>query len=138
MWPMLSGANDTSPRTELPLSHWTLTVLGGWKIMTGVQRYNTHTPRVGWPADYNCTDRNHSKPLNCTDGCLWNVEDDPNEVNELSAAQPQRKAQLLARLKEVQAGVWHNCDPPSHCEKCDACAVASSHWGQVYGPCLTR
>lgn len=138
LWPMLSGRNLTSPRTELPISSNTLTV-GDWKIITGTQRYNTWSPSTGWPADWQCIDRNASKPGNCTSGCLFNVHDDPNEHHDLAQTNPSMLARMLARLADVQATVWHNCDPPTVCVPDEAgkdCANAHSQWGDVYGPFL--
>ena len=138
LWPMLSGRNLTSPRTELPISANTLTV-GDWKVITGTQRYNTWSPSTGWPADWQCTDRNASKPGNCTGGCLFNVRDDPNEHHDLARTNPSVLTRMLGRLADMKATVWHNCDPPTVCvpdEPGKDCANAHSQWGDVYGPFL--
>ena len=138
MWPMLSGRNRTSPRTELPISSHTLTV-GDWKIMTSTQRYNTWTPLTGWPPDFECRDRNSSKPLRCSADkpCLFNVREDPNERVDLSRRNSTVLRRMMASLRSMQATVWHNCDPPSVCEQINAstyCENAHTLYGDVYGP----
>ena len=138
MWPMLSGRNRTSPRTELPISTHTLTV-GDWKIMTSTQRYNTWTPLTGWPADFECRDRNSSKPLRCSTDkpCLFNIRSDPNEREDVAQRNSTVLSRMMASLQSMQATVWHNCDPPSVCEQINAstyCENAHTRYGDVYGP----
>jgi arylsulfatase B len=138
MWPMLSGRNLTSPRTELPLSADTL-VVGEWKLITGQQKYNTWSPANHWPPDYECNDRNASHPANCTPGCLFNIQADPSERHDLARTNRTLLERMLKRLQEVQATVWHNCDPPSICAHQNpqaCCDVAHSKYGDVYGPYL--
>eukprot|EP00908_Phaeocystis_cordata_P014192 Transcript_25292.p1 GENE.Transcript_25292~~Transcript_25292.p1 ORF type:complete len:465 (+),score=160.57 Transcript_25292:147-1541(+) len=138
LWPMLSGQVQSSPRTVLPISQRTLTV-GDWKVLTGEQKYNTWAPLVGWPADYACKDRNESGAANCSGGCLFNVRADPTERHDLARRNASGLARMLSLLAEVQASIWHQCDPPSHCEPSDAaacCAAAHGAHGDTYGPYL--
>merc|ERR1712150_185458 len=109
---------------------------GDWKIMTNRQRYNTWTPLTGWPADFECRDRNSSKPFVCSTAkpCLFNIKEDPNERVDLATRNTSMLRLMILSLEAMQETVWHNCDPPSVCEHIDPasyCENAHKRYGDV-------
>lgn len=56
------------------------------------------------PAYPNTTVRPPSDEQGCPTGCLFNISADPGEHNDLSAALPQTKLALRARLYSIGAG----------------------------------
>ena len=65
----------------------------------------------------------------CPDGCLYNVEDDPTEHNDLSASLPQLKAVLKARLFELGTGLFQSdANATSDPQAADAKAKAMDWW----------
>ncbi len=152
MWPLLSGATRTSPRTEIwigssgsgngdgPTPDQTI-VQGlirqdGWKLLHGSLSQDI------WqgPEYPNATTRSSpwkNRPLQCGPAsaptCLFNVFDDPSEHSNQAAAQPDIVASMATRLAELQAGVFspHRGDPSPL-----ACTVSTSTWGGFVGPFL--
>lgn len=148
MWPLLSGANSTSPRTEVVIGsagvdgsqyHDGDTVVqaliraDGYKLMwgsveqniwTGPFYPNASTNWVNTPADCGL-------PSNAT--CLFNVLTDPTEHVNLASVQPGVVADMQARIAELQAGVFSpQRGAPGH----GACGVAHTQWKGFVGPFL--
>ena len=114
MWPMISGANGTSPRTEIALSYITgpsvdaplqdgAFISGQYKLIVGKQS------GVGfwWGPDYpNSSVKLNATAPGCPDassgsGCLYQIIDDPSEHHDLSKQMPEKLQELLARFKEI-------------------------------------
>eukprot|EP00937_MAST-01D_sp_MAST-1D-sp2_P005845 g5845.t1 len=97
MWPMLSGANSTSPRAELPLSGPPYSPSPGFIGEGG--RYKLLRGTVGdlLPGPHMPNRSDAKRTLNCTPACLFDLENDPTEHTDL-AADPAHAA-LLARLQ---------------------------------------
>ena len=117
VWPLLSGANTTSPRTEIHVSGDTLLQFDPpsdsgpiYKLMVGVQN------RAGWagPVYPNSTSTPSndvsSVSMDCGEGCLWEVRSDPSETHNLASAQPARLAAMLARLAVLNTTIHSNSD----------------------------
>ena len=88
MWPVLSGANSTSPRTELLVSKSCL-VTAKWKVLTGSQK-GASWPGEHYPNMTTQTEKNNIQKYSqdCKDGCLYNVDQDATEHDDLAAQQP--------------------------------------------------
>jgi arylsulfatase B len=152
MWPLLSGANSTSPRSEVwigsagdgngngPTPDQTI-VQGlirsdGWKLLHGSidmnifqgPKYpNATTEASPWS----------NAPLQCGPAsaptCLFNVFDDPTEHVNQAAARPDIVASMAARLAELQAGVF---SPYRGGPSPLACTASADKWGGFVGPFL--
>ncbi len=152
MWPLLSGANGTSPRTEVWIGSagdgngdgptpdralvQGLIRADGWKLLhgslgmdiwQGPQYPNATTAAAPW----------RNTPLDCGPAsaptCLFNVFDDPTEHVNQAAAHPDIVASMAARLAELQAGAF---SPYRGLQSPLACTASSDTWGGFVGPFL--
>jgi arylsulfatase B len=155
LWPWLSGENATSPRTEVVIGDTTAetpngdgaTLVGGLiqgdlKLLLGPPNKNfevTQDVVTGW--DWPNTSSVllpllHSRVCGRTPatGCLFNLREDPSEATSLAAAQPAVFASMLARVDELQQGVYS----PVRGDVADplACTVALRDYGGYWGPFL--
>jgi len=77
--------------------------------------------------------------LPCSQGCLFNVVDDPTEHVDQASAHPQIVANMTARLNVLRQGIWNNHDvgvdvcPPGINMPC-ACWVALNRNRGFLGP----
>ena len=148
-WPFLSGANKTSPRTEVWLGADSpmggesgatfvqgLITADGYKLLHDLVAMNVW---VG-PEYPNSTTAAHpwdNTPLDCgaidAPTCLFNVLDDPTEHNNIAAAHPDIVAKMAARIKELQAGVF---SPRRGNPSPKACEATRTLWHGFVGPFL--
>ena len=110
LWPLLSGENSTSPRTEVPLGPSAL-VAGRYKLLLGKQQ------GAGWsgplfPNASSPFNDPHGQVLDCgASGCLFDVGGaDAGEHEDLAAALPNVTAAMRARLAELAKGFFTNAD----------------------------
>ena len=109
LWPLLSGANATSPRVEVPLGPAAL-VTARWKLLLGRQAV------AGWhgplfPNETSPASDPHGQALECgPGGCLFDVEADAGEHEDVAGAQPGVAAALAARLAALRPGFFSNSD----------------------------
>ena len=132
MWPMLSGTNLTSPRTEIlftPLKGLRPThgndpynldipsdmrdpmmIVGKWKLLLGqVDQCWWQGPR--YPNGSNTWDV-YATMVNCTDNstgkvaCLFDVIDDETEHHDVADENPEVVQRMVERMEEVQRGVF--------------------------------
>lgn len=151
LWPWLSGANASSPRSEVIIGDTTAetpnadgaALVGG--LIKGDMKLLLGPPNKGfrvlqdvitgpnWP--------NTSSVLLpelygrvCgrapENGCLFDLRADPSETTSLAASQPALFTQLLARVDELQGGVYSPvrgdaADPRA----CDAALARGGYWG---------
>ena len=108
LWPMLSGANSTSPRTEVPLGPAAL-VSGRWKLLLGRQGGAGYDGPL-FPNASSPSNDPHGQVLECGGGCLFDLEADAGEHADLAGAQPSVVAALTARLAELRGGFFTNAD----------------------------
>ena len=76
---------------------------------------------------YNCPS------LNCNEGCLFNVFNDPHEINDVASANPDIVAELKAEIKRQNASVF---SPWRGVEDDLACKVAMGKNKGFWGPFL--
>jgi len=109
LWPLLSGANSTSPRTEILLgndnggTHVQGIISGHYKFLQGLQSQD------GWQGPFypNDTVWNGDTAIHdCTGGCLFDIFEDPTEHNDLATTNPTLLKSLKARLDEAQKTVF--------------------------------
>jgi len=142
MWPLLSGAAASSPRTEIPLAvdanlgqirgAVSALIVGEWKILQGLQRQSFwQGPEFPNASGYGkFTDPALNK--HCGDGCLYNILSDPTEQVDQAAAQPTVLAAMQKRLDELRPSHYQ---PPSS-EQTQACQAQVKANGNIYGPWL--
>jgi len=151
VWPLLSGANLTSPRTEIPagsdgveanLKNGTqvqaLIRADGYKLIIGELDQNIWTgPKypnqtTKWDdTNYHCGVP--STPPLGKGGCLFNIFDDPTEHNDISAQKPNIVKEMYARILEIQQTSF---TPNRGSDDGTACVAALDTWGGFYGPFL--
>lgn len=147
IWPYITGANDTSPRTEIPLSSvyadnesgpggggMAALIVGKYKLVRNGQLYCSWQGPV-----YPNASTDHSKDQNCPDvcpdtGCLFDIQADPGEHTDLAAQMPDVAAQLLKRAKELDATAIEALHPAGWRQKyngqdyCDAAKACGGFW----------
>ena len=130
MWPLISGKNSTSPRTDIHVSIHTM-ISGNHKILmgiipqagwTGPQYPNQTNPRGGILAVEDCGDT----------GCLYNIKEDPEERVNLATAMPEVLKEMTAKLVKFNE-TYFNPDRgnlwPGACE-------SAVKYGNFWGPFL--
>ena len=132
MWPLISGQNSTSPRTDIPISQVAL-ISDEYKILIGDVKYagwtgpmypnNTH-PDGGISATERCKD----------DGCLYNIRDDPEERKNLAKEMPDKRKEMREKLQKYKDSHF---DPNRGKEWPGACETAVNKYGGFWGPFLT-
>lgn len=99
MWPLISGENPTSPRTDIYASIHAM-ISGDYKILmgrmgqagwTGPQYPNQTNPSGGIAAVENCGDT----------GCLYNIKQDPEESVNLATTMPQVLKEMKAKFVKL-------------------------------------
>lgn len=153
MWPLFSGENLTSPRTEIlftPLRGLANTsgsdpydktpsdmrdpmiIVGEWKLILGV------VDQCWWQGPQypngSSTWDTHATWINCTTptkkACLFNIIEDPTEHFDRAAEQPALVDQLLARMQQVQTTVYDPDRGENEAEAaCEAVEANKGFWG---------
>ena len=131
MWPLISGQNSTSPRTDIPLS-MTALISGDYKVLIGTIK------DAGWtgPVYPNEThpDGGIAAVEHCEDsGCLYNIKEDSEERSNLAQKMPNTLKEMTAKLQKYRAshfnpdrgGIWPG-----------ACDTALNKYGGFWGPFL--
>ena len=147
MWPHLTGANSTSPRTEVwltplrgdrsngtnPRSGDAAIILGEHKLIvgnisqaswTGPSYPNNSVDWDTWASVEHCT--TDSKV-----GCLFNIFDDPTEQHDLALARPDLARALFKRLEELDLTVF---DPDRGDADHEGACKQVGHNGGFWGP----
>ena len=157
VWPLISGANATSPRTEVlltPLSGDRFNgtnlrsgdaalISGTFKLIVGnisqaswcAPKYPNNTdPWDTWTTVHACTLPASSSEQEAKVGCLFNIYDDPGEHHDLAVEQPERAAAMLKRLSELDATVFDpNRGSPDHDGVCKQAAANGGYFGPWLG-----
>merc|ERR1712146_696453 len=68
---------------------------------------------------------------NCTAGCLFDIESDAQELEDLSTSMPDKVTELLTRLEEIEATAW---SPDRGTVQQSTCDLFRSHYSGFYGP----
>uniref|UniRef100_A0A7S2RQN2 Sulfatase N-terminal domain-containing protein n=1 Tax=Mucochytrium quahogii TaxID=96639 RepID=A0A7S2RQN2_9STRA len=147
-WPLLSGQTPlgSGARKELHISRKTLiqleTVEGKlhyWKLVTGgdgaifdyvpekYMTFDVHANGYGLTALRNTL----TKGRNCEKGCLFDIYADPGEDNEVTKLYPEKVAEMMSRLTELNK---NNFNPDRGQPTELGCRVAEKQYGGFYGP----
>ena len=131
MWPLISGENSTSPRTEIFASVDAL-ISGDYKILmgqmeqagwTGPRYPNQTNPHGGINATLNCGET----------GCLFNIKEDPEERKNLASTMPDMLSQMKQKLTALSATHFN---PDRGSASPLACQTAVEKYGNFWGPFL--
>ena len=145
LWPLLSGATQTSPRVEVPIDlHGPSQGLiqGNYKLLLGQQMVS------GWegPVYPNASSPARSPYVNleCKSGCLFDVVADPTEQTDLAASRPDIVAAMTARLRALEPSFYSNNETGTDSPLCAgkpagmpcACflAMPGNYWNGYFGP----
>ncbi len=145
LWPLLSGANATSPRTEVVLGMPTISSAlsigdpytgvqavirsDGWKLVVGVTHQNVWTS----PQYPNASTKWDNTPADCGDtGCLYNVFTDESEYNNVASENPDIVTALRARIAHYNSTVYRPNRGTS--DKEVACPILLGKYGGFWGP----
>ena len=128
MWPYFTGQTDKSPRTEI-FNDVSTAIVGDFKIMTGSQA------NACWagPQYPNSSDPTCRTTINCGDGCLFNIKEDPTEHNNIAAQNPEKLKELQQRLAEMNNGFF---DPDRQGGDTNVAKDAAEKYGGFWGPFL--
>ena len=147
MWPLISGANATSPRTEVILGMPTMSSAesigdpytgvqalirsDGYKLIIRVSHQNVWTgPKypnasTAWP----------NTPEDCGDmGCLFNVFDDPSEYHNIAASHPNIVSAMRERIAYHNSTMYRPDRGVPETKL--ACQAIANTWGGFWGPWL--
>ena len=139
MWPLISGANATSPRVEVPIAPSSI-ISFPWKLLKGPQWWSGAQGPV-YP-NASSPQRSPNTWTLCGAGCLFNLTADPSEALDVAAAHPLVVAALSARIDELAKGFFSNNDTggkdacPPGTPLC-GCWAAVHTWGGFLGPYQT-
>jgi arylsulfatase B len=131
LWPLLSGANASSPRFEFAASAATL-VTARFKLIEG-QPGSASWQGALWPNASSPAQLINPVVADCATGCLFDVNGDPGEHIDVAAAFPAELADARARLAAWRATFYTNNEtarcanaslPIAHACACDAGARA--------------
>ena len=129
MWPYITGAVATSPRSEVILDSKPNggIIVGHMKLLFGKQRFSFWQgpvyPNSSGPAD--------SPKFDCGSGCLFNVSADPSEYRDLAALHPDTVASLTAIFRTRLATIYH---PPETLQNLTACRSKVAELDGFLGP----
>jgi len=134
MWPLISGANLTSPRTEIPFTPDAI-IQGNYKLLTGGD--NTYAVWTG-PVYPNRTSnlKQLNEKLHCHHGCLFDVVNDPSERNDISKQNPNIVLQMQQALFRARQFFYQNQEKgPNYCGTHDDASCFCSLSKRFYGGC---
>ena len=132
MWPLISGQNSTSPRTDIPISNATL-ISGDYKILTGDIKLagwtgpvypNNTNPQGGVQGVEHCGET----------GCLYNIRKDPEEYVNLAKSMPDVLHKMKSKLTEYRSTRFE--PDRGHPWRPEACNAALNKYGGFWGPFL--
>eukprot|EP00055_Hartaetosiga_balthica_P008219 m.29807 g.29807 ORF g.29807 m.29807 type:complete len:699 (+) comp6184_c0_seq2:200-2296(+) len=132
MWPLLSGATTSSPRSSLVLASMAsddfgaAVISGNYKLVVGFQQFAQITEKIHPRA-------NAAPPhaVMCLPACLYNIDDDKRESNNLADSKKYRQQlmELLGIAALAEADKYQTFG--SNCPKSGR-RTASSHSDKVY------
>jgi len=153
LWPMISGANTTSPRAEMALmvdvekrdrkgANVSMIIVGKYKYLQGHQMQSFWQGPAFPNASYEFAKPTDFKYIkNCgpgagpragADGCLYDILGDPTEQHDLAAEMPQVVVDMKEKLDAARKTKFQSADD----DQTDACLAQVKANGGFYGPWL--
>lgn len=142
MWPLLSGAAPTSPRTQVVLGD---TATGAQVGPTAVQGYINATSGLkvlvgevwwsAWPGPQSpvAGGPTLNATTHCTPACLFDVIHDPSERLDLAKERPEVVAAMLLHLAELNRSAF---SPDRGARNASLVCAAAAAYGGFLGPFL--
>lgn len=139
IWPLLSGAERASPRTEIPLSKHAL-IQHNYKLLWNPKQ---DIDQSGWtgPVYPNASSSSADifVKIDCREGCLFDVAKDRGEHVNLAQDMPVRVQAMKQRLLDLSEGYFENDDKgddacPGDIDMPCACWIAINKYGGFLGP----
>lgn len=139
IWPILTGHNDTSPHAEIVLGYnysgKGAIIVGDYKLIVGGQNPPHCVDKVWVSADYTIDDVT-PPPKPCTPYCLYNIVEDPREVNDLVQTEPRKLLEMIEHYnrygkepREMQDQDYHkNSDLPNFETACEYMNEHGGYW----------
>ena len=126
MWPLISGQNSVSPRTDIPISFNTL-ISGDYKILTGRVR------QAGWTEEDNPNSNTVTLPTQSCKrkGCLYNIKNDPKERRDLASTMTTVLRSMQSKPHGYQATRFN---PARGSISPEACVAALGIYQGFWGP----
>jgi arylsulfatase B len=141
-----SAKQGHAPRDWIPLSKYAL-IVGDHKLIWNEDK---QVDIAGWTYPNYPTshtkgrDEIYNQTVNCSSGCLFNVQTDPGEHNDIAKLQPLRVQTMKSQLQALRKGFYDNDEKGSDsCPKeynmgsnqllC-ACWMATNYYGGFLGP----
>ena len=138
VWPLISGQNSTSPRTQIPITDHVL-IDGDYKLMKGISpKYAVWTgPR--FPNGSSVNGKIGGTKMDCTNGCLFNVASDWTEHENIADQFPEIVTKMTSDLNDLKKGFYSNEEKgvdscPSGIGVECACWMAVNRWKGFFGP----
>jgi arylsulfatase I/J len=129
MLKLLTGANSTSPRSELPLSY-TDSSAG---IISGKYKFIVKDKPITngfFPGKTTPNGTAYGSKTDCSTGCLFDLENDEVEHQDLASTKPKLVATLQKRLEQIGQTVYQS---PGAGPQEDAKTMADAYGG-FWGP----
>eukprot|EP01084_Bolivina_argentea_P063370 115725_1 len=147
MWPLIAGETEVSPRSELVINSNVL-FKDEWKLILGHSTGYAIWQSAVFPNDTTANETTlQSINLVCDTeknfGCLFDVVDDPSEYNNVADANPDKVAEMVARMTELKETFWSYADQtvegvsscPSDIDLDDCgCWMSQHNWNAFAGP----
>ena len=148
MWPLLSGTNLTSPRTEVVLGMPSIAsgnsiggstgvqaviTSDGFKGIIGVTHQNIWTSATYPNRSTSWDNTGYDCSATKAGICLFNVFTDPTEHDDIAISNPAKAQELLARIAAHNATLF---TPDRGQSDPLACTTALGKWRGFWGPWL--
>ena len=139
LWPLLSGSNGTSPRTEILVAQQALIFNSSrlLKLLVGDKLTGSGWAGPSYPNTSTPGKEVRTVVANCTPGCLFDLDADPEERNDLARKEPALLKQMTSKLTELIPKIWHREKGSVDFDAGNdpACMMmAFSKWGGFIGP----
>eukprot|EP01083_Nonionella_stella_P276998 941664_1 len=107
MWPMISGMNKTSPRTEIAINANAF-IQNEYKLLFGNIQYASWAG-IQYPNTSSMANPVQNATLHCgSKGCLFDVVADMTEHVDIASQNADIVESMTKRLNELKQGFWQN------------------------------
>ena len=137
VWPLISGQNMTSPRTQIAVSAKAL-ISENLKYLGGNMSYASW-PGSKYPNASSVQSPVKSVHMDCTKGCLFDVVQDMTEHIDIASEHQEIVEQMAKELEQQKLSFYSNDEvgvdscPKNISMEC-ACWMAINHWNGYFGP----
>ena len=138
MWPLISGMNSTSPRTEIAVDGNVL-IQNNYKYIVNASVNYASWGGYLFPNSTSVAHPIEGTMMNCTDGCLFDLEEDVTEHVNIINDNQDIANKMDQRLVELKKGFYTNHEagvsmcPKNISESCQ-CWAAYNLYNGFYGP----